>query len=319
MKLIHYLIKNPVIIYAITLVIIVLGCFSLFHLPVSALPSFKTTQVIIATNYSGATPSFMAQAVSTPIEEAIEGIAGIDTVRSFSSTGVSHVHITFKPGADIQKIENEIRNKMSLVRDKLPKSASAPDLEVVNNSAANIVMYIGVSSKSQSLLYLSQYVRNHLIHQLQQIPGVAQVKMYGGQEPAVRIYLNPNKMASYGLSTLEVLNTLNRENINSAGGTLITKKNAYMLSISSKPTSLEALRKLTVKHLKKNNVVTLGQIAIIKVAPENGDNSAYINGNPGVSIAITPQIQANNIAVANKVSKLLDSLHSQIQIGRAHV
>src|SRR3989338_5747095 len=119
-----YFIKNPNVSYAISLVLIIIGLVSFLHLPITALPSIANNSIMIETNCIGASPSFMEKAVTQPLEDAIYSIDGIDTIRSFSSTGESHLHVTFKPGVDFHEVINRIQSAISLVQNKLPKEVA---------------------------------------------------------------------------------------------------------------------------------------------------------------------------------------------------
>lgn len=315
MKIIEYSLKNTLVIYIIASVIIILGIFCWFLLPVNALPYIKPDKIMIETLVDGANPIFMESAVTVPIESALGDIEGISSIRSFSSLGESHLHVTFKKGFDYNQVIYQIQNQLSFIKNNLPNNATTPEIIKMDNSNSNSLLFLGVYAINQPMISVYELAKNQIAGQIKNIPGIAQVKLIGYRQPAVRIWVKLEALARYHLSINEVARILEEKNAFISGGRVEDSHQAITMNVLSKPESLEQLAETAILTLKDGPAIKLGDIAAINVEPQNQDDMAMVNGHPGVILQILPQNNVNSLAVAARLNIELDKLESHLPEG----
>ncbi len=301
MRFIEFFIKKRAVTYSLALLLAILGIVSYRNIGVSALPNTKLGEITIVTNLPGATPAFMANAISTPIEQAIKSISGIDTIRSYSSIGESHIHITFKSNTNIEQALAKLRSAISLIHNKLPSNATTPVITDNQQSTANSAVYLGIYSKTATQLAVSQYVRLHVLNRLEDLAGVGDVLLMGEKQLAVRIWLDPIKMAKYKITVNTVLKILNTQNQYTTGGRVATQYKAYTLQVDTKPSSIKQLQNITLKVLRNDKVIRLENIAKIVIGQANNRDITRVNGYPGVVLQILTVKNANILQVAQQI------------------
>ncbi|MCH9744181.1 MAG: efflux RND transporter permease subunit [Gammaproteobacteria bacterium] len=312
MKISGYCIKNSIIAYSLALVLIVAGVFCFFKLSVNALPKFQVMDASIITNYSGGSPQFMEDAITTKIEDAIRGTKGVDSVRSFSAVGESHVHITFLPGADVNSVISNLQNEVAMIRSKLPHNATQPSIQIDDDSNSNTIMYIGVFSKDATQAALSTYARDHVMNILRNVPGVGELSIEHENDYAVRIWLHPKQLSQYGVTTNEVATALDAANLPASGGSINNNDQGFPLQVSGKPDTLSRLGEVIIKRIDQDTVVRVKDVATVMLGPNNITNISLINGMPGFVVDVLPQSGANNIIVAKRVSSVIASLQDKL-------
>lgn len=289
-----------------------IGATCYMMLPVRALPAIKVSTVMIATNDPGASPQFMSRAITAPLEQAMQGINGIATVRSYSSTGESHIHIKFKPGVNLYQILNKIRAAIAASRDTLPPNINPPEITDNLDGTASSVMYIGFYAKKMSPLQLSRYIALHLQNGLASIPGVEQLIYIGKKHPAVRIWLKSAFMARYAITVKDILTRLNQQNRDASGGWVEDRQQAFVLNASAKPQTIAQLGDIVLKVLPAGTQIHLTDVASIGLMQQNLRDITLVDGHPGVVLQIMPTSSANILSLAGKIRHYIASINPQL-------
>ena len=306
-------IQRPVFTIVLTFILMIAGLIHFNKLPLRHLPNIDKPVVHIDTDFDGASPELMEKEITIPIENAISGISGIDTLRSTSILGKSRINIDFQLGVDVNEAVNDIRNKLSALQTKLPKD-SHPSTVSKNDADANPVVVIGFNDKAKTALEITDYVTRNIKPILQEIKGVGEVIYHGGRDYAVKIALEPVRMAAHQVTVAEVKNALMQQNIDVPSGQIKSTNRYYTVVTHARLQDAKHFSDLVIAK-RNNQLIRLGEIARITVGSENEDNLLRINGKPAVGLAILAQSTANPVEVAEAVQATINSLKQTLPPG----
>jgi len=200
-----------------SIVIVLFGVISFFYLGVREYPSVDPPIVTVSTSYVGANAEVMEAQITEPLEESVNGIAGIRTLTSVSREGQSTLTVEFNLEVDLETAANDVRDRVSRAQRNLPADAEPPTVTKADASASPIV-FLTINSERRDLLDLTSIADNTFKERLQTIPGVSEIQIWGSQEYAMRMWMDPIKLAAYGLTPLDVQIALNRENVELPSG-----------------------------------------------------------------------------------------------------
>ncbi|MDF1795940.1 MAG: efflux RND transporter permease subunit [Coxiellaceae bacterium] len=302
-------IRRPVFSCVISLVLMVIGILSFTHLSTRYFPPFESHRLRIVTNYAGASAKLIETNITTPLENAISGIPGIDTVESTSTQGSSIIQIKLKADGNAYDISSQVRNKVSRARQELPDDADDP--EVNSGHGDSELMDFAFTDTSRSTKAVQDYLERFVVNQISDLAGVASVDVFGAGKYAIRIRLNPASMHAYNISVSEVITAIQDNNIELPAGE-IDSKNLYF-PVTAK-TGLSTPKQFDDIPIKKVNgsLVTLGDIG--KATLGNDSTSPAIvkfNGKPTVWMMINATTDANPIKTAKLVQQKLQLMASQ--------
>lgn len=247
MKFTDLFVRRPVLALVVSTLILLLGIKALSGLPVRQYPLTESTTITITTQYPGASPDLMQGFVTQPIAQSVATVEGIDYLSSSSTQGRSVITVRMKLNADSNKAMTEVMAKVSEVKYRLPQDVYDPVL-VKSAGEATAVAYVGFSSTNLSLAALTDYLSRVVQPQLSSIDGVASVELYGGQKLAMRVWLDPDRMAARGISAGELADALRQNNVQAAPG---QAKGLYVVSniqVNTDLVNVAEFRDLVVKH-----------------------------------------------------------------------
>lgn len=306
-------IQRPVFTIVMTLLLVITGLITFHQLPLRYLPNIDKATVHVATDFDGASPELVERELTIPIENALSGISGIDTIRSSSLLGKSRINIDFQSGMDINEAISDIRNKISSIQNKLPEDAHAPTISK-NDADANPVAVIGFNDKSKSPLEITDYINRHIKPILQEIKGVGEVTFHGARHYAVKIALDPVKMAAYQVTVADIKKKLSQQNIDVPSGQIKSKSRYYTVVTHARVQDASHFADLVLAR-RNNQLIRLSEVAKITIGSENEDNLLRINGKPAVGLAILAQSTANPVEVADNLKKNLAQLKQNLPAG----
>ncbi len=294
--------RRPILATVMNLMLILFGVVGFSFLAVRDYPAIDPPIISVSTSYAGANPDIIESRITEVLEKQINGIPGIRTITSSSSQGFCWISIEFNLGIDLEAAASDVRDKVSQAARGLPQDIDA--LPVVTKSDANsdFILILAVQSKTKSLLELSDYAENVLQQQIQTINQVSAVNIFGQKRYSMRLWLNPDKMNSYGVAFNDLSSALNKENIELPPGKIYGNNTDLTIRVLGRLTTEEQFRDLIIKS-DNNGIVRLGDIARVEVAPESMENNWKYNGVNAVGLAIIPQPGANNIAIADEFYK----------------
>lgn len=306
MRITDVFIKRPVLAISISFLIALLGLQAIFKMQVRQYPEMTNTVVNVTTGYYGASADLISGFITTPLEQAIAQADNIDFMTSESVMGQSNITVYMKLNTDPSAALADILAKTNSVRSQLPKESEDPSV-TMSTGSSTAVLYLGFTSPELNSSQITDYLERVIKPQLFTVNGVAKVDLYGGIPYALRIWLDPSKMAAFNLSALDVLNILNANNYQSAIGQSNNEYVLYNGSAVTQANSTETLSKLVVAT-RENQVIRLGDIAAVDLAKSHDVYRASANGKEAVVAAINAAPSANPINIAQDVKALLPSL-----------
>lgn len=314
MKISDLSIRRPVFATVMALLIGIIGLVGFLSLSVREYPDVDPPVVSVQTAYIGAAASVIETRVTQPIEEALAGIEGLQTITSRSRDGQSDVTLEFQPGRDIESAANDVRDRIGSVADNLPDEALAPEVRKVDADASPI-MFLVMSRPGWSQLELSDYVDRNLLDRFTSIDGVARVFIGGEARPAMRVWMQPDRLAAYRLTPSDVESALRSQNVELPAGRLESQQQNTTLRVNRPFSSAEDFAQLVVGRAPSGYLVRLGDVARVEHGPENPYSSFRLNGNPAVGLGIVRQSGANTLAVADSVKAEIEELRSSLPEG----
>ncbi|MFN7386362.1 MAG: efflux RND transporter permease subunit [Lysobacteraceae bacterium] len=293
-------IRRPVLATVMSLLLIVIGLIAYSQLTLRELPDIDPPVVSVQTEYPGASAAVVESRITQIIEDAVAGIEGVDTIESSSRNGRSDVSLEFTLGRDIESAANDVRDAVSRVVDRLPDEAEAPQVAKVSADAEPI-MFLNLASPRLDILALTDFAERNVIDRLSSIPGVASVRLGGGQRYAMRVWLDRSALAARGLTVNDVEAALRRENVELPAGRLESSARDFTLRMSRAYRTPEDFRALVVTTGREGRPVRLGDVA--RVDREAAERRAWFRGNgqPQVGFQVIKTSTANAIEVAQAV------------------
>jgi hydrophobic/amphiphilic exporter-1 (mainly G- bacteria), HAE1 family len=306
-------VQRPVLASVLMLVILVLGTVGYRGLGVDQFPNVDVPVVVITTQLPGAAPEEIETDVTDKIEGAVNQISGVDDLNSVSSEGVSQVVIMFKLDKDTNVAAQEVRDKVNTVLRELPSGIEQPIISKVEPSAAP-VLYLGVRGKGQSMRDLTEVADKKVRRQLETILGVGKVTIIGGRERQIHVKMDPLALRANGFTAIDVMNTLQQQNLMTPGGNLETGPESVTLRIDGRVTSVDAVGRL-VMRAKDGRIIRLSDVARVVDDQEAVESLARYDGEEVVVLSIVKQAGTNTIEVVDNIQKRIKSLSASLPKG----
>jgi hydrophobic/amphiphilic exporter-1 (mainly G- bacteria), HAE1 family len=304
-------IRRPVMTTLVMSGILLFGIVGFRQLPVSDLPSVDYPTVLVSASLPGASPETMASAVATPLEKQLSTIAGVDSMSSVSAQGSAQITIQFSLDRNIDAAAQDVQAAIAKAAKQLPPNLPTPPTYQKVNPADAPIIFLAMSSPTLPMSDVDNYAENLLAQQISQINGVAQVGVFGAQPYAVRIQVDPNKLAAYGLGIDQVEQAVEAGNVNQPLGTLYGKHQAYTVQANGQLNNAAAFRPMIVAY-RNGNPVRLQQLGNVLDSVQNDKSVAWYNSTPAVVLAVQRQPGANTVEVVDNIKKLLPQFRNVI-------
>jgi multidrug efflux pump len=306
-------IRRPVLALVVSLMILVLGLRSMASLPILQYPRTQNAVVTVTTTYSGADPSIIAGFITTPLENAIAQANGIDYMTSTSRTGTSTITVNLRLNYDSGKALTEINTKVNSVLNQLPSGTQQPVLTVAIGQTID-AMYIGFNSDVLSPNQITDYVLRAVQPKLQAVPGVQTAEMLGNKTFALRVWMDPDKLAAYGLTASDVSTALTSNNYIAGLGTTRGEMVQANLTAATNLHSVDEFRNLVVSQANGANI-KLSDVANVTLGSEDYDGAVTFSGRQGVFVGIQVAPNANLLDVVNGVRAIYPDIKAQMPGG----
>jgi hydrophobic/amphiphilic exporter-1 (mainly G- bacteria), HAE1 family len=304
-------IRRPVLTTLVTASIIVLGIFAYRLLSVAALPAVDFPTINITATLPGASAETMAASVAAPIERQLSTIAGISSLTSSSSLGITSITIQFDLNRNIDGAALDVQTALSVAQRRLPIEMTTPPSFRKVNPGDFPILYISLNSQTLPLSVVDEYGEITLAQQISQLPGIAQVLIYGAQKFAVRVQVDPVAAAARNISLDDIRTVVSKANSNTPVGTLNGPKQSVTLTASGAMTKAEEYRKVVVAY-RNGAPVYLDQVARVLDGVENDKVASWFNDNRAIVLAIQRQPDANTVAVVDLVRSRLPQYRATV-------
>ncbi len=313
MKLSEISIRRPVFATVLSLVVVVFGVVALQRLPVREYPDIDPPVVSVTTFYRGASPAVVETEITDILEETLATVEGIKQMTSSSREQGSNVTIEFELSRDVDEAANDVRDKVARVRGSLPLAAEDPVVSKVDVNAQPIV-WIALSSDRHDGLELSDLADRVLKEKLQRLPGVGSVFIGGERRYALRVWLDPMRMAAQGLTPADVERAIQAANREIPGGRVEGTEREFSVRTLGELDSAEEFAAIVVRQ-EGESPVRLRDVADVVLGAEDDRSLARYNGRPAVGLGVVKQTRASTIDVAHEVRRALPGLSTGLPEG----
>ncbi|HEY0219311.1 MAG TPA: efflux RND transporter permease subunit, partial [Afipia sp.] len=303
-------IKRPILSVVVSLLILLVGAAAAFNLPIRQYPKLSNTVITVTTVYAGASPDLMQGFITTPIEQAVASAEGVDYVVSTSVQGTSTIQVFIKLNFDPNQALTEVLAKVNQVKYQIPKEANDP-IVLKSTGQTTAVMYLGFSSDELSGSAISDYLTRVIQPVLATVDGVASADILGGQTFAMRIWLDPVRMAGRGVSAVDIQNAITANNFQAAAG---QTKGYFIVSNVSTNTdlaSVDQFKRMTVKA-KDGGIVRLEDVAMVELAAQSADASVALDGQHAIFIGVQSTPQGNPLNIVKGVRALFPDIERSL-------
>lgn len=293
-------IDRPVMATVISIVIVLFGYIGFRSLGLREYPSVDPPVVSVSTSYTGAAADVIESQITEPLEESINGIAGIRSLSSTCSDGRSNIRVEFELGIDLEAAANDVREKVSQAQRLLPPDADPP-IVAKSDANSNPIMSITVQSNRRNLMQLSEFANNVMKERIQTIPGISNIRIWGEKRYAIRIKMDPTKLTAYSLTPLDVRNALQRQNLELPSGRIEGYRTELTIRTEGRLFTPEEFSNIVLREAAGATIL-LSDVADVDLEAQN--TRSILRGNniiPMVGVAITPLPGANYIDIADRV------------------
>src|SRR3984957_14170187 len=297
-------IVRPVATWLLMVAIFLSGIVSYTSLPLSALPEVDYPTIEVATLYPGASPDVMTSSITAPLEAQFGQMPGLNQMSSVSSGGASVITLQFSLNLSLDVAEQEVQAPNTPATSFLPPDIPMPPIYNKVNPADSPIAPLAISSKTMPLTKVEDLVDTRLAQKISQLTGVGLVSISGGERPAVRIQVNPQSLAAFGLNVDDVRTTLGNLNVNTPKGNFDGPTQALTINANDQVSSAEQYRTRIVAY-RNGAPVRLSDVATIVSGPENTKLGAWANTTPAIIINVQRQPGANIIQVVDRIQTLL--------------
>jgi hydrophobic/amphiphilic exporter-1 (mainly G- bacteria), HAE1 family len=297
-------VRRPVLTWMMTLALLVFGVLGYTRLGVDQYPELEFPIVTVDARLEGASPEGIEEDVTDILEERLNTIGNLRTLRSTSYQGVSRVQVEFELGTDLDVAIQDVRDQVAVAAGRLPDGTETTVTRQDNSSYA--IVYAPVFT-DRPIVEVTEYIKRHIKPVLETIPGVASVQSFGGLERNVRIWLDGDALRSRGLSASDVLRAFRREHVDLPGGMVEGDRIEWSVKTDAEFRSLESLERLVIAEQDGASVL-LRDVARVEDGTQDVRSSTTFNGKPAVVIGVSKQSDANTVAITNEVYRRIDSL-----------
>ncbi|MDR3478757.1 MAG: efflux RND transporter permease subunit [Gammaproteobacteria bacterium] len=299
MNFTEFFIRRGAFTIVVILIMTIVGLIGYANLPVRWIPNITPPVVSIYTDYAGASASLVESQITTPIEAALSGIEGVESLTSNSSQGMSNITLNFKVGRNMNAAVEDVRSSLANVVGSLPKDVVAPVVSKAQTDGMPI-LFLAFLDSTRSAKEVSDYVDQFIIPRLQTVDGVATVMTYGRRVSAMRIWLDPNRMASSNVTVDDVNSALMQQNIQVPSGSIRGADRFYNVVTNETLTSASQFNDLIIRE-DQAQTVRLKNVGEAMIAPANIDTAFRVEGQPAIAVGIIPQSTANPLDVSKHV------------------
>ena len=303
-------IRRPVLATVLTIIILLFGIIGYYTLGVREYPSVDNPIISVTCSYSGANAEVIESQITEPLEQNINGIPGIRSLTSTSQQGQCRITIEFDLSVDLETAANDVRDKVSRAQRYLPRDCDPPTVSKADADATPILM-VAIQSDSRSLLELSEIADLTVKEQLQTIADVSSVQIWGEKRYSMRIWLDPVKMAAYGITPVDIKNTITSENVELPSGSIEGNSMELTLRTMGQMHTAQEFNNIILKE-SNGNIVRISDVGYAELGPADLKSYMKMDGVPMVGVVVIPQPGANHIEIADAVYERMEIMKKDL-------
>lgn len=322
----HFFIQRPIFAAMLSLVFVITGLLSLFQLPVSEYPEVVPPTVVVSASYPGANPKVIAQTVATPLEQEINGLENMLYHSSqATSDGLLTLTVTFALGTDLDKAQVQVQNRVNNALPRLPEEVQRLGV-TAEKSSPNLALVVHLVSPEgkQDTSYMANYADIHIQDELKRLPGVGDIRLFGGAKYAMRVWLNPQALAARQLTASDVVSQLREQNQQVAAGSLgsqpsgVANQFQILLNVKGRLESVEEFENVIVKVGQNGQITRLKDVARIELGQENYALRAMLDNQPALAMPVFQRPGSNAIELSDDVRTTMARLAKDFPAGMTY-
>jgi hydrophobe/amphiphile efflux-1 (HAE1) family protein len=322
MRISHFFIDRPIFAAVVSIVFVILGGVAFFRLPVAQYPEIAPPTITVTGQYPGATAQTVADTVVSPIEEQINGVENMIYMSSNSTAdGFFTISVSFDLGTNLDIAQVQVQNRVAIAQPRLPQDVRNIGV-TVNKSSPDIMMVVHLYSPDQSrdTLYISNYATLEVVDELTRVDGVGSITVFGNRAYAMRAWLDPDRMQSLGLTSNDVVNALQGQNVQVASGTLdappMDKPGAFQLSVLTlgRLDNVDDFANVVIKS-ERGAVVRLKDVARVELSAQDYTSNSYLDRDPAIPLAVFQRPGSNALATATAIRATMERLSKRFPPG----
>lgn len=323
MKFASFFVDKPIFASVLSILILISGAVAMFNLPIAEYPEVSPPSVVVSASFPGANPSVISQTVSTPLEEQINGVEGMLYMNSLASAdGRLSLTVTFKIGTDADLAQQMVQNRVSQALPRLPEITRQLGVTVIKSSPdLTMVVHLISPDDSYDMLYLRNYGTLNVKDQLAKIKGVGEVAVFGSGDYAMRIWLNPEKIAEHDLSAQDVINAIRQQNVQIAAGVIggppYTDSVQVQLPVNAQGRlqSPEEFEEIIIKRDDTGVITRLKDVAHVEMDAQNYSLRSLLDNKQAIAFGVFSAPKANALELSANVRKTMDELQKTFPKG----
>ena len=297
-------VRRPVLAAVISMFLVLIGLVSYDKLSIREYPDIDKPVVTVSTVYRGASAEIVERDITQVLEDSLSGISNIKEIKSTSKDEISQIRVEFNLSRDMESAANDVREKVSRAIPRLPKDSEQPRV-AKSDTDARAILWIGFTSEQLDSIALNDYLDRNVIDRLSILPGVASITVGGERKYAIRIWLDPDKMSSRQVTVDDVLNAINKENIEKPAGRLDSVDREIGIQVKSKLSDMNMFNDIVIKTYDDRKI-RLGDVAEIIIGAENDRGFLRANNENAIGLGVVRQTKSNVLKVASAIKKELD-------------
>ncbi len=323
MRFAHFFVDRPIFATVLSIVLLLVGGIAYTTLPVAQYPEIAPPTIVVRANYPGADAQTVASTVATPLEQQINGVEDMLYMSSYAtSDGAMSLTITFKLGTDLDKAQVLVQNRVAVATPRLPQEVRTLGV-TTTKSSPDLMMVVHMLSPDETYdqLYVSNYARNNVRDILLRLDGVGDLIIFGERQYSLRVWLDPEKLAAFGLTSGDVVRAVQEQNIQVSGGSLGAQPapadNAFQLVVKTQGRFEDPrqFRPIIVRATQDGRLVRLQDVARVELGAQDYVTNSYLNGKPAVALAIFQRPGTNALASADEIIATMERLKQDFPPG----
>ncbi|MDP1746575.1 MAG: efflux RND transporter permease subunit [Bacteroidota bacterium] len=304
-------INRPVLAIVMSIIIVLFGAIGYNYLGVREYPSIDPPIITVKTSYAGANADVIESQITEPLEKVLNGIEGVRSISSSSNQGSSSITVEFNLNANLEAAANDVRDKVSQAVRQLPKDIDGLPTVTKSDANSDAILSLTLQSNTKSHLELSAFAENVIAERLQTISGVSTVQIWGQKKYAMRLWMNPDKLAAFGLTPLDVKLALDKENVELPSGKVAGNTTELTVKTVGKLTDEEGFNNMIIRS-DGERVIRFKDIGTAVLGPENEETILRQSGVPMIGLGVVPQPGANYIAIADEFYKRVEQIKKDL-------
>ena len=297
-------VRRPVLAAVISMFLVLIGLVSYDKLSIREYPDIDKPVVTVSTVYRGASSEIVERDITQVLEDSLSGISNIKEIKSTSKDEISQIRVEFNLSRDMESAANDVREKVSRAIPRLPKDSEQPRV-AKSDTDARAILWIGFTSEQLDSIALNDYLDRNIIDRLSILPGVASITVGGERKYAIRIWLDPDKMSSRQITVDDILNAINKENIEKPAGRLDSVDREIGIQVKSKLSDMNMFNDIVIKTYDDRKI-RLGDVAEIIIGAESDRGFLRANNENAIGLGVVRQTKSNVLKVASAIKKELD-------------